>query len=526
MANSSDSRGKIFAIAMGSIAFLLFLGMVSQKEESGDWSPISTEDADVSIQTLLVEMSDRSALARWPEHAWVHGHRSSTDRPVDSPKSPGWHANNDAGHYAGMTRRGGRPAYLLLDREGPGVITRIWSANPGRAGMISVFVDGEPEPVIYERMDLLLSGRGTFPPPFAGVRGRGATAYLPIPYAKNIRITIDESPDSGVYYGIDYRTYPEDVQIQSYSPEFLVQAVAALEAAGEQLRKPTDPKFGDPVAGSTATWDSTAPGAIAGIRVSFPENVDPTEYRLRLAFDGEAPMDVRVGDFFGSGSGVNPFRDWNRTVTTTSMTARWVMPFADTATVQISPPPDPVDPEADDVEPASLTLEVATIPWEWDARTLRFGMSNQTQREIPTRPRSDWGFAKIEGQRGVFVGDTLRVFNPVSEWWGAGDERFWVDNRLAQVGTGTEDYYGYAYCSNELFAGPFGGQPRNDQEPSEQDCGRNAGHVTNTRVRMLDKVLFNDNLRFELEIWHHADTHLDYSGTAFWYSGPTSAPPE
>ncbi len=504
----ADSRGRIFAVISVTLAAVAVLAVLSQTEKEVPWKPISTDEADVSFASLIGEMTDRSALARWPEHSWKHGHRSSTQRPVLSPESEGWHENHDAGNYVGMSNSQGRVAFVLLKQEGPGAVTRIWSANPAGAGNLAVYVDGQPVPVVYEPMDRFLSGRGTVPSPIAGVRGRGATSMLPIPYGKSIRITVEESPKSGLYYGIDYRTYPEETKIQSYTPDAFITEQDTVTAAAELLRKPIDPEFQERASGAPLTWTSSQPGAVAGIRVVFPEGLDPTPHQLVITLDDSETVDVTVGDFFGSGTGVNPFEDWDRTVTPTSMTARWVIPYQRTASVQLQPVGE---------APEDLKLEIATMPWEWDDRTLRFGASNHTQRQIRTRPHSDWTFAEVAG-RGFYVGDTLRVVNPVDDWWGAGDERFWVDGALAQVGTGTEDYYGYAYCSNELFSGPFGGQPQNDQPSGGDDCSRSAGKITNTRVRLLDRVLFAENLRFDLEIWHRADTTVDYSGTAFWYS--------
>ena len=511
----SNSSGKIFAAVATTVAVLLVFAVLGQRGSVETYEVIPTDEADVSLASLLHEMTDRSALATWPAHPWTHGHRSSTV-PATGPEAKSWHSNNDVGHYAGMSLHGGKQYVVLLKQDGPGVITRIWSANPAQAGVLSVYIDDQPEPIIEESMALFLSGRGTAPPPFAGVRGRGATSYLPIPYAKSVRVAVDQKPASGLYYGIDYRTYAEGTKVQSYAPEHLLDARASLAAATDALRKPVDPEFRGANEVDPLVWKRGSSGAINGIRLSFPEGTDPSHLRLRMHFDNEAAIDVPVGGFFGSGKGVNPFSDWDRTVTATSMTARWVMPFQQTATVQIHAD-EPVE---------GLALEVATIPWEWDDRSLYFGASDHTELAIPTRPYSDWPFADIQGARGFYVGDSLAVYNPVDDWWGAGDERFWVDGVLAQLGTGTEDYYGYAYCSNEVFSGPFGGQPRNDQQPGEEDCGRSSGHVTNTRVRMLDRILFSKDLIFQLEIWHHGDTAVDYSGTAFWYARRSGAPPE
>jgi len=500
------SQGKWFVIFCVFVGFLVVMSLLNQQEEGADgvWRLIPEDEADVSMSSLLAEMTDRGALARWADPPWSHRHRSSTQRPVDEPGAWGWHRNEDFGHYSGMTVRDGRRLHTLIDVDGPGVITRIWSANPEAVGNVLIFIDDQVPAFIDEPLADFLNGSGSVPDPLAAERGSGKTSYLPIPYSQNIVIGVEGGADARLYYGIDYRTYPEGTRVQSFAPEVLDGNLDAIGAVGEQLLDPEDPAFGEAVEG--LAWTSEAPGAISGLRLRFDEGTDPSALKLAITLDGVQTVGVSVGDFFGSGSGVNPFEDWDRTVTPTSMTARWVIPYERAAEVRV------LGEAGEDV-----ALQVATTPWQWDARSLYFGAATREQAAIPTRPHSDWPFARVEG-RGFYVGDTLRVVNPVDAWWGAGDERFWVDGELVQVGTGTEDYYGYAYCSNQVFSGPFGGQPRNDRPPGDQDCADSRGHITNTRVRLLDRIPFDGLMAFELEIWHHAETTVDYAGTAYWYA--------
>ena len=506
LVSTSNTQGRIFVIFCVFVAFLAGLSMLGQHNQSDAevWASIPTDLADVSTGSLLDEFTDREARARFPDPFWVHGHRSSTQRPVDEPGGWGWHRNEDHGQFVGITRRAERRMHILLDREGPGVVTRIWSANPEVAGNIVIYIDDQVEAFIDEPMADFLAGRGSIPPPFAEVRGRGATSYFPIPYRDTIVIAVTSPERPRLYYGIDFRTYPEDAKVQSFTPDLLETLKGKMESVGEALAAPSDPQFEIAEGGS---WRAESGAAVSGVRLQFAEGVDPTSLTLSIRMDGEETVRVLVGDFFGTGLGVHPYEDWDRTVTPTAMTARWVMPFEQNAEVTL------LGEGAEDVR-----LEVATRPWEWDEDSLYFWSSTHDEKGLATRPYSDWPFSHVEG-RGVYVGDTLRVVNPVMDWWGAGDERFYVDDVLAQVGTGTEDYYGYAFCSNERFSGPFGGQPYNEQSVGENDCATSAGQITNTRVRMVDRVPFESGLRFDLEIWHHAETTVDYAGTSYVYKG-------
>ena len=55
--------------------------------------------------------------------------------------------------------------------------------------------------------------------------------------------------------------------------------------------------------------------------------------------------------------------------------------------------------------------------------------------------------------RGRFCGVMLHVWNPLGGWWGEGDEKFFVDGEKfpSTFGTGSEDYFGYAWCGASFF---------------------------------------------------------------------------
>ncbi|MEO8417082.1 MAG: DUF2961 domain-containing protein, partial [Ginsengibacter sp.] len=86
----------------------------------------------------------------------------------------------------------------------------------------------------------------------------------------------------------------------------------------------------------------------------------------------------------------------------------------------------------------------------------------------------------------------------------------WDRKFPTHFGTGTEDYYGYAWCSVVDFSAPFNAQPIGDGN-------RSPGLTVNSRWRSLDVIPFEKSLRFNMEIWHWASTHIDYAPTTFWY---------
>jgi hypothetical protein len=132
---------------------------------------------------------------------------------------------------------------------------------------------------------------------------------------------------------------------------------------------------------------------------------------------------------------------------------------------------------------------------------------------VPTRPMLDWNYLDAHG-RGVFVGASFSIANPTRTWWGEGDEKIYVDGETfpSFFGTGTEDYFGYAWCSNEPFTHAYHNQPRCDGPG-------NYGQTSVNRWHILDRIPFRRRFRFDMELWHWvADTRVDMAVTAYWYA--------
>lgn len=127
------------------------------------------------------------------------------------------------------------------------------------------------------------------------------------------------------------------------------------------------------------------------------------------------------------------------------------------------------------------------------------------QDPIPTRPRIDWNCLTATGQ-GVYVGDSLVVFNPVRNWWGEGDEKIYVDGESFPSHIGTEDYYKYSWGDTRLFQTPFANQIRCDGRGT-------AGYTVLSRTRSLDAIPFTQSFRFDMEVWHWAKCEVGYAAT-------------
>lgn len=478
----------------------------------------------VSVESLLSEMVNRDALARLPSPAYTCAQSSSYDRESRSPDKHGWFANNDAGKFVRIEERKGRKEWVMHDAAGPGAVVRIWSANP--KGVLRVYLDGAERPTIEVPMTEILGGKWKAPESLSYNAASGWNLYLPIPYAKHCTITSDAD---GSYYHVNYRTYVAGTEVTSFDPGQLAACASAVARVDKEFT--TDRTQGLPAftleEKGVMAGKATLPGdtvevplpvgsfAITGMMVSIKARDLAQATRsciIKAKFDGEQAIWCPVGDFFGSGVGLNRFQDQYRSVGEDGwMRCRWVMPWEKTGTIEI---------ENLGTEPVQIDFRARYKPWKWDENSMHFHAAWHREWPIHTVAgggTKDFNYVDIQG-RGVYVGDTLSVMNPIVAWWGEGDEKIYVDGEAfpSHFGTGTEDYYGYAWCKAEVFTRPFHAQPRCDGEERSNNWGRS----TVTRSRSLDAIPFAKSLSMNMEVWHWKECDVEFASTAYFYARP------
>ena len=82
--------------------------------------------AEVTLDSLLTEMVDFSAVARWPQPSYTCRQFSSYDRATVAPDKPGWFANEDHTQYLRDDETDGRKEHVMMDTDGPGSLVRFW----------------------------------------------------------------------------------------------------------------------------------------------------------------------------------------------------------------------------------------------------------------------------------------------------------------------------------------------------------------------------------------------------------------
>lgn len=480
---------------------------------------------EITFPALLGEMTDLSRLARWPEPSYTTRQFSSYDRKSTDPAvqtDENWYANADRGQHLRSEEYKGKTVKVLMDAEGPGAIVHFWSANPKDAGNVMIFLDGADTPVVDAPLTEWLGGTHPWAPkPIGAETARGWNSYLPIPYAKHCKVVTTEGY---FYYIINYRTYAQGTQVMSFTPEQAQASLDDIRIAAAQLadasnvvtsgledgtlhNKTVELKGG----AEQEVLRAEGPAAVGAMALALQSDDLEAVLRatlLEITFDDAAVPQVRVpaGDFFGSAPGINPFIALPcGTAGKSILYSKWVMPFEKNVSLRL---------RNTGRATAEGQLTVMTIPWQWDARSLHFHATWRGDLQIPTRPRQDWNFVEAQG-RGRYVGTSLHIVNPVKDWWGEGDEKVYVDGETfpSWFGTGSEDYFGYAWCSPELFTHAYHNQPRCDGPA-------NYGHTSVNRFHIMDDIPFTRAISFNIEVWHWAETKVDMFGTAWWYAAP------
>jgi hypothetical protein len=472
----------------------------------------------ITLESLLREMVDMERLAAIPEPYYDSDQQSSYDRASTAPDKEGWFANGDAGQFIRKEQHQGRDEWVMAEMDGPGVICRIWSANPDGGGNIRVYLDDLETPVIEEDFLQLTSGAlADFPAPFSGRRSLGANLYLPLPYQTRAKCTVDKP---GLYYQIGYRTYPQGTQVEPFSQAALAAVRPTLDEVGRRLASPSRRFTSDGAERVGKDW-TIAPNEGEALKLSGPQAIVRMELRcdapaeqlfaalreslLTIRFDGEKQPCVwaPLGDFFGSQPGINAYESLPVGMRADGLCyANWHMPFGKQAEITV---------KNESASPVKLRLAVWTKPIRFDPKRDLYFRAKWRNEWLPAEPQFlDWRMLDCTGA-GRFVGVMLGVMNTHSGWWGEGDEKVWVDGDTfpSYFGTGSEDYFGYAWCNPEPFTHAYHNQ-------SICTGPGNFGYTAVARYHVLDDIPFRQSMKFDIEKWNAADR--EYCCTTYWYA--------
>lgn len=426
---------------------------------------------------------------------------SSYSRTAIAPGSDEWFANDDYGKYL---RQDGNE-YVMADLTGPGAVVRIWSANP--MGTLRLYFDGEPEARIKVNMrdwvQNLQKQMPTVGKNLAFWADRGWDVYLPLPYEKSLKITMEPGEKDnprGLYYHVGYRTYAPGTKVQTFD---LSDIDGQYRLATPDTTSLTKSATIYPTAKLTNVTFK-GPGNLHNIHLKWNTSAKDFHKTLRsiwvtATFDDEKTVMAPLGDLlaapFGHGTKENMDVD-----------LKFDMPFKKSAVFSferdITQKGDPVS--------LSFGGEKVSATAVADPNYFHADFSRDRGR---TRPMRDMHWLDAQGQ-GYLAGCHLLMANPSKGWWGEGDEKIYVDGESfpSFFGTGTEDFLNYAWSSPIPFWTASGSQN------FTTTTSNNYGYCNVSRLMLRDPIPFTKSIKFDLEMWHWVDCVATWDRVVYWYA--------
>ncbi len=474
---------------------------------------------------LVKMLTDLEGLSVLPVPGEYGRQWSSYDRASRYDETTGkyvaWEANGD-GH--GIIRREGN-LQVFAEIEGPGCIWRIWSAKP-EDGRVMIYLDGSDKPAVdlpfrayFDRKH-----RPFVYPALVHYTASGANCYVPIPFQKSCKIVAEDG--WGAYYHFTYSVFPKGTIVPTFTRSLSGEALLALEEANRKLTQGlgTDPagvrtglitltrRLSIPAGRSAVVAQISGPRAITAIKLKVGKDVADAawtrlrELVLKITWDDDKKPSVwcPLGDFFGTAPGINLYKSLPLGMTEDDFYCYWYMPFAKKARVELV---------NDGKEAADLEISISHAPLTKPVEQLgRFHAKWHRDAFLPEEPERwiDWTMLKTTGL-GRYCGVMLHVWNPKGGWWGEGDEKFFVDGEKfpSTIGTGSEDYFGYAWCNPQLFQNAYHNQTFNQNS--------NAGNVSVNRWHITDNVPFHKSFEGCIEKYYPNDRPTLYAAVAYWY---------
>jgi hypothetical protein len=281
-----------------------------------------------------------------------------------------------------------------------------------------------------------------------------------------------------------------------------------------------------PMQSTTTLMDVPGPGTIQHIWITF----DPKGYRdliLRIYWDDETEPSVEspVGDFFCNGwkrrsnilalpINVNPSGAFN---------CYFPMPFRKRARITI-----------ENRAPAEQRGFFYTINYALGpvADTEAY-FHAQFRRTNPLPYKEDYTILDGVKGRGHYVGTYMAWQQNSDGWWGEGEFKAFLDGDTdfpTICGTGTEDYFGGAWCFGANYSAPFlGYQDLTVQEQPGRPMGRIGNRHGMYRFHIMDPIRFQKDLRVTMQAigWRSEGRYLplqdDIASVAYWYQAEPHA---
>jgi len=504
--------------------------------------PLGSKAAEeISYRDLVARLTGMERLAS----PVIAGERTgaSTSHDRDSAHDAGsgayrnWSANNDG---VGFIRKEGNDQGLV-DLEGPGVLWRVWSAKPEQ-GHIRIFLDGSTTAIVDKSFRSFFDDLEKDYPGLAMTLSRGRNEFVPIPFAKSCKVVMSEG--WGAYFHATHTLFPKGTKVETF-PGFTPENAGLLKQASEAWSKSgSSPYPAEKVSKKSETFEiapgntreitRAGAGAVRVLKVKplgLPDDRIKQEDILReltisISWDGEKKPSVwaPLGDFFATSPGMNSFKTRPMGCVDGEFYSYFYMPFAEGMRLAIGNDGDASRKVAVELEAVSLDAATASkllrfrAAWHGDDFT---GLDSGRFFHKRGDRWPDWPLLVVNG-RGRYVGMSQHVWK-YGGWWGEGDEKFFVDGEAfpSTIGTGSEDYIGYAWAADPPFV------TFSSAAASVSRISPDAQEDTSVcRFHLCDDVPFEKGFQGFMEVMPNRDCRpAIYDVCAYWYGDSSSGNP-
>jgi len=282
-----------------------------------------------------------------------------------------------------------------------------------------------------------------------------------------------------------------------------------------------------PKESTTTLMDVDGPGVIQHIWIT----TGPANYRdliLRFYWDGETvpSVEVPVGDFFCNGwktrtnilalpINVNPSGGFN---------CYFPMPFRKHARITVESRL-PADTGGFFYAINYALTEVADNDAYFHA---------QFRRTNPLPYKEDYVILDGVKGKGQYVGTFMAWQQNNDGWWGEGEFKAFIDGDTefpTICGTGTEDYFGGAWCFNGNYTAPYlGYQDLTYAANPARETNKTGNRHNMYRFHIMDPIHFAKDLKIIMQAigWRSEGRYLplqdDISSVAYWYQSEPHTP--
>lgn len=481
---------------------------------------------NVPINSLESELQQLYRADLLPQY------RSGIVEQVSSYDTTGNNDDGFSGKYSFIRKEGDQ--LVLADLKGPGVINRIWTPTPTN-DTIQFYFDGETSPRISIPFIDLFSGK-IFPfiYPVCGNEIGGYYCYTPIQYNKSCKITY--KGERIQFHQIQYRPYPENTGISSFSFDWSQQAKDELEKtcqfwnsqtnifdqlkeAGFEIKEETKQFFISP--DETITFfSSNEGGRIVGLEIEDNNGLKGwnKDIILHATWDNDSIPAIHcpAADFFGYAFG-KPAMNSILAGNNKNLNYCYLpMPFQKKAELNLQYG------KRNEIQPK---IEIKTkvyylqIPQNPDIEGRFYSV---WRREINPTEGIPYTIAEIK-DKGHYIGTIQQAqgLNPGMTLFFESDDSTVIDGKMRMHGTGSEDYYngGWYALLDRWDRGVS--LPIHGSLDYSLPMARTGGY----RFYTTDKMTFEKDLLLTIE---HGPEHnklpVDYTSVAFYYgSKPTAS---